>query len=98
MNFVDEVIDLTQRLASVLDDTGTGIVSVNLERVTGQVTCHCTLKIFIQNFSTYDIVELECANRYPFEFRTEQEGVLFLALADQDEVKQIKNPSALACE
>ncbi|ARK25977.1 hypothetical protein SporoP37_15725 [Sporosarcina sp. P37] len=98
MNLIHEVIDLSQRLNSVMDDAGTGIISITLESMTGQFRCHCTLDFFIGNFSTYDVVDRLCKDPYPFELHTEMEGILFLALVHHNEVQQIKSPSALACE
>lgn len=89
MNYLNEIIDLSQQLVSVMDDTGWGVISTHIHARTGSVEHHCDPNFFLNNFPTFD-VQKRSSDSFPFEIRTEFDGVQFNALISPSELHLIE--------
>lgn len=91
MNHLDELVDLTQQLVSVMDDIGRGIISTDIYPKTGRVVHLCNTDFFLQHFSIFDVSIHQGNSDYPVEIQTEIDGVSFIAILNKSELFQIKN-------
>lgn len=91
MNHMDELIDLTQQLASVVDDMERGIISTDIYPSVGRVRHACTPEFFLQHFSTFDVKKRPGHENYPIEIRTEIDGVQFVSILSPGELHLIKD-------
>ncbi|BAQ11481.1 hypothetical protein OXB_3011 [Bacillus sp. OxB-1] len=90
MNHLNELIDLTQQLVSVLDDTERGIISTSIHPAGGRVEHFCNPEFFLNYFTTFDVQKRSACGDYPVEIRTEIEGVQFIAILSQNELQLIE--------
>ena len=104
MNHLEELIELSQQLSSVLDDMEHGIISTGLDNLNGSVKHFCQPRFFISQFSSFDVLPLK-SKEFPLELKTEVDGVIFHAFIRHNELHLIEdNPSnkkiplAQACE
>lgn len=88
MDHLDELIDLTQQLVSILDDMEGGVISTHISR--GEVEHLCRLEFFLRNFSTFDVLKRQSDDR-PLELKTEIEGVLFHAFVKREDLHLIED-------
>lgn len=93
MNHLEELIDLTQQLASVLDDMEHGIISTSLDNLNGSVKHFCQPRFFISQFSSFDVLPLK-SKEFPLELKTEIDGVIFHAYLRYNELHLIDNNSS----
>ncbi|GEN83595.1 hypothetical protein SLU01_19070 [Sporosarcina luteola] len=90
MNHLDELIDLTQQLVSVMDDMEGGIISTRIFPVGGEVENLCRLEFFLKNFSTFDVLKRQSDDR-PLELKTEIEGVHFHTFVKREDLHLIED-------
>lgn len=92
MNHLEELIELSQQLSSVLDDMEHGIISTRLDNLNGSVKHFCGPRFFISQFSSFDVLPLK-SKEFPLELKTEVDGVIFNTFLKHDELHLIESDS-----
>lgn len=83
MIHVNELVDLAQRLDSVLDDSEGEILSANFGQYGTEI--HVDLPFFVNKFSHADIANGGSYD-YPFQLQIQVEGILFYALVGREQM------------
>lgn len=96
MNLVDETADLVNRLASIVDDSTTeekhgGIMRIEIDESIARVLM--SENLFLQSFPQriYDVGFRNVSNRYPYELKSELDGVRFIAIMGAKDVLALKD-------
>ncbi|MEZ7173619.1 hypothetical protein [Sporosarcina sp. OR05] len=90
-NHLEELINLSQQIASVLDDMGHTVHSTTIDSRSGKVEHQCNPNFFLSRFSTFDVQKRLGRERYPFKIFTEIEGVHFFAILKSEDIQLIND-------
>lgn len=83
---VNELVDLAQRLDSVVDDSDSHVLAITFSN-RGEIKCLLSLTGFLANFDSGDVSERQ---RGGWEIETEVEGVNFKALFYRDDLIRLR--------